>query len=195
MTYIVVSPLARIAEMAVRHDARSMISLMAKDQSFHKPGVIDKDRHLSLGVNDIDFAGTADLIAPQESHVLQIIDFARLWDRQFPLLIHCWMGVSRSPAAALIAALSLHPEQDDDALAWRLRRASPFATPNTRLVAIADSLLDRQGHLIKAVARIGRGADADGNAPFLFSLAGETDTGETDTGETDTGETGGHDAG
>jgi predicted protein tyrosine phosphatase len=174
MSYIVVSPLARIAEMAIKHDARSMISLMAKDQSFHRPGVIDKDRHLSLGVNDINFAGTADLIAPQESHVVQIIDFARLWDRQTPLLIHCWMGVSRSPAAALIAALSLYPDQDDDALALRLRASSPFATPNARLVAIADRLLARQGRLVKAVAQIGRGADADGNAPFIFSLTGET---------------------
>jgi predicted protein tyrosine phosphatase len=113
------------------------------------------------------------LIAPQEAHVVQIIDFVRNWDRSRPLLVHCWMGVSRSPAAALIAALAVEPDQDDDALVKRLRLASPFATPNTRLVEIGDLALARQGRLIAAVRAIGRGADADGNAPFLLPLLPE----------------------
>ncbi|MFK0163736.1 tyrosine phosphatase family protein [Rhizobium sp. NPDC090279] len=170
MTVIVVSPLARIAEMAVRHKAREMISLMAKEQSFHRPAVINADRHLLLNMNDISFAGTGDLIAPQEAHVRAIIDFAIGWDRNAPLLIHCWMGVSRSPAAALIAALAVHPEEDDLVLVRRLRASSPFATPNARLVAIGDDMLGRQGRLVAAVKEIGRGADADGNAPFTLSL-------------------------
>ncbi|MGG6895939.1 MULTISPECIES: tyrosine phosphatase family protein [Rhizobium] len=171
MTDIVISPLARIAEMAVRHGAREMISLMAKEQAFHRPAVIKADRHLLLSMNDISFAGTGDLIAPQETHVRAIINFATQWDRTSPLLIHCWMGVSRSPAAALIAALAVHPEQDDLALVRRLRAASPFATPNTRLIAIGDDMLGRNGRLVAALKEIGRGADADGNAPFVLPLA------------------------
>lgn len=170
MSAIVVAPLSRIAEMAVRHKAREMISLLAEKQDFHRPAVINAARHLKLGMNDITFAGTGDLIAPQESHVLQIIDFARTWDQSSPLLIHCWMGVSRSPAAALIAALAVHPRQDDVDLTERLRLASPFATPNARLVEIADDVLGRNGNLVRAVRQIGRGRDADGNAPFVLSL-------------------------
>lgn len=169
MPVIVVSPLARIAEMAVRHRCREMVSLLAKDQHFHRPAVIDATRHLLLGMNDISFAGNAGLIAPQEDHVLQVIAFARQWDRSVPLLIHCWMGVSRSPAAAAIAALAVEPDQDDMALALRLRTASPTATPNSRLIEIGDRVLSRNGRLIAAVKAIGRGADADGNAPFMFS--------------------------
>ncbi|MFS8044826.1 tyrosine phosphatase family protein [Rhizobium sp. BR 314] len=172
MTGIVVSPLARIAEMAVRHGAREMISLMAKEQNFHRPAVIKADRHLLLSMNDISFAGTGDLIAPQEAHVRAIVDFAGEWDRASPLLVHCWMGVSRSPAAALIAALAVHPDQDDMALVRRLRSASPFATPNTRLVAIGDDMLGRKGKLVAAIKEIGRGADADGNAPFVLPVSG-----------------------
>ncbi|PST25418.1 protein tyrosine phosphatase [Mesorhizobium plurifarium] len=170
MTAIVVSPLRRIAEMAVRHGCREMLSLLAKGQDFHRPAVIDKAKHLTIGVNDISFAGTGDLIAPQEEHVQRIIDFARKWDRTRPMLIHCWMGVSRSPAAALIAALAVEPDQDDHALAVRLRVASPFATPNARLVEIGDRALSRKGALVAAVRAIGRGADADGNAPFVLPL-------------------------
>ena len=170
MTAIVVAPLARIAEMAVRHKAREMISLLAANQDFHRPAVINAERHLKLGMNDITFAGTGDLIAPQEAHVSEIITFAQAWDRTQPLLVHCWMGVSRSPAAAVIASLAIAPEDDDEALANRLRQASPFATPNSRLIEIGDRMLGRNGRLIAAIKAIGRGADTDGNQPFVLPL-------------------------
>ncbi|RFB96892.1 protein tyrosine phosphatase [Rhizobium leguminosarum bv. trifolii] len=170
MSFIVVSPLSRIAEMAVRHKARDMISLIAKEQAFHRPGVIAANRHLTLAMNDITFKGTGGLVAPDETHVQGIIDFAASWRQETPLLIHCWMGVSRSPAAALIAALSLAPDQSDEQLADRLRAASPFATPNARLIEIGDALLNRGGRLVAAVRAIGRGADADGNAPFVLTI-------------------------
>ena len=175
MRSIIVSPLSRIAEMAVRHGAREMLSLLAERQNFHRPATIARERHLTLAVNDIAFAGTKGLIAPEDSHVLQIIDFARSWDSSSPLLIHCWMGVSRSPAAAVIAALALDPDEDDDELAQRLRLASPFATPNVRLIEIGDRLLNRHGRLIAAIQNIGRGADADGNAPFVLPLRPRAD--------------------
>jgi predicted protein tyrosine phosphatase len=73
--------------------------------------VIQAHRHLLLNMNDITFKGTGNLVAPDETHVRGIIDFAGSWDQTAPLLIHCWMGVSRSPAAALMAALSLVPDQ------------------------------------------------------------------------------------
>ncbi|MFN3720709.1 MAG: tyrosine phosphatase family protein [Rhizobium rhizophilum] len=170
MSLIVVSPLARIAEMAVRHKAREMISLLAANQDFHRPAVIAAERHLKLAMNDITFAGTGDLIAPQEAHVARIIEFARAWDQASPLVVHCWMGVSRSPAAAMIASLAVAPDDDDDALAKRLREASPFATPNIRLVEIGDEMLGRGGQFTKAVKALGRGADADGNTPFTLPL-------------------------
>lgn len=170
MGAIVVSPLGRIAEMAVRHRAQEMISLMAEDHTFHRPAVIAADRHLQLGMNDITFGGGGKLVAPQEAHVRQIIDFARSWDQSAPLLIHCWMGVSRSPAAALIAALAVRPELDDEMLMARLRLASPQVTPNTRLIAFGDVMLGRQGRLAAAVKAAGRGADSVGNLPFVLEL-------------------------
>jgi predicted protein tyrosine phosphatase len=170
MTSIVVAPLARIAEMAVRHRSREMISLMAKEQTFHRPAVIQAHRHLLLNMNDITFTGTGNLVAPDATHVHEIIDFASQWDQTAPLLVHCWMGVSRSPAAAVIAALSLVPDQDEIALAHRLRIASPYATPNMRIIEIGDAILGRNGQLISAIKGIGRGADADGNAPFVLAI-------------------------
>jgi predicted protein tyrosine phosphatase len=173
MGTIVVAPLGRIAELAVRHGCREMLSLVAPRQDFHRPAVIDASRHLILGVNDIAFAGTGNLVAPGEEHVAAIVAFARDWNCEAPLLVHCMMGVSRSPAAALIAALATCPEQDDAALAARLRRASSQATPNARLVEIGDRLLCRGGRLVAAVRGIGRGADYVGDSPFSFSILPE----------------------
>lgn len=170
MSFIVVSPLSRIAEMAVRHRARDMVSLLSEGHDFHRPGVIAPARHLVLRMHDIGCPAAGTMTGPQEEQVERLIDFARGWDRDAPLLIHCWMGVSRSPAAALIAALAIAPGTDEKELALRLRKASPQATPNARLVALGDRALNRDGRLTAAVKLIGRGADADGNAPFLLPL-------------------------
>jgi len=170
MARIIVCPLKSIGEMAARHQAREMITLIAEDHNFHRPGIIDPARHLNVTVNDITFAGKEGLIAPRESHVAEIAAFARAWDQTSPLLIHCWMGVSRSPAAALIAALAANPGLDDAELAANLRRVSQQATPNSRLVEIGDTYLARSGRLVSAVKSIGRGADYAGDAPFVLEF-------------------------
>lgn len=169
MSYLVVCRLNQIAETAVLHGAREMISLMAQGQEFHRPAVIEASRHLNLGVNDISDE-TEGLVAPAHAHVERIIDFAGGWDRSAPLVIHCWFGISRSPAAALITALSLAPDQDEDELTARLRTASPFVTPNPRLVAIGDEILGRNGRLVRAVERIGRGAETSQGERFCLGL-------------------------
>ncbi|MGE7369993.1 tyrosine phosphatase family protein [Neorhizobium sp. NPDC001467] len=170
MTAIIVCPLARIAELAVRHGAREMVSLIAEKQDFHRPAVIAADRHLKLAMNDIAFAGTGNLIAPNEAHVERLIAYMAGWDRNFPLVVHCWMGVSRSPAAALIAALATTPREDDFDLVARLRTVAPHATPNSRLIEIGDRILKREGRLVAAVKAIGRGADTDGTVSFILPL-------------------------
>ncbi|HEX5934324.1 MAG TPA: tyrosine phosphatase family protein [Pseudorhizobium sp.] len=170
MSAIVVCPLAGIAEMAVRHKASHMVSLIAEKQDFHRPGLIPADRHLTLKMNDIAFAGTGDLIAPAEEHVERLIDFVGAWDRSAPMVIHCWMGVSRSPAAAAIASLAVDPEEDDFALAARLRTVAPHATPNPRLIEFGDRLLKRDGRLVAAMKSIGRGAETDGRAAFVLPV-------------------------
>ena len=49
-----------------------------------------------------------------------------------------------------------------------LRRASPYATPNARLVALADDLLARRGRMVDAVLSIGRGAETYEGEPFML---------------------------
>ncbi len=75
------------------------------------------------------------------------------------------------PAARLHRRLRLAPERDEAEIAAALRAASPSATPNPRLVAIADGLLGRSGRMVAAIAAIGRGAEAFEGVPFTLALA------------------------
>ena len=60
--------------------------------------------------------------------------------------------------------------RDEEQIATELRAAAPSATPNARLVAIADDILGRDGRMRGAIERIGRGADAFEGTPFSLRL-------------------------
>jgi predicted protein tyrosine phosphatase len=154
-----------IAEISPSH----VVSLMGMGATVERPASIAPDRHLFIGVSDI--------VEPMEGHVLagaehmeRLLAFIRDWDRESPLLFHCWAGISRSTAAAYIAACALSPERDEAELAHALREASPPATPNARFVALADDLLGRRGRMVDAIRAIGRGAEAMEGTPFMLQL-------------------------
>jgi len=72
------------------------------------------------------------------------------------VLIHCWAGVSRSTAAALLLDLAgapITPSAIDAAVA-RLLEARPGALPNGSLLGAADALLGLPGSLSAARATI-----------------------------------------
>lgn len=169
MPHIVVSPLARLEDAARQHGPRDMVTLINAGTPVARPDCIDVERHLFLGFNDISEPQPG-LTPPCEEHVVQLVAFARNWDRAAPLLIHCFAGISRSTAAAYIAALALETDQDEVELARELRRRAPSATPNTRLISIADTLLGRSGRMVEAIAGIGRGAEAFEGTPFVLPI-------------------------
>ncbi len=172
MSSIHVCALSRIETTAPAIGARSLISLINAQTPVPRPACVPEDRHLFLGVSDITQPLDGHIL-PGEDHVRALLAFVRAWDRAAPLLIHCYAGVSRSTAAAFVAACALAPERDERALARLIRARSPTATPNIRLVETADRLLRRGGRMTDAVAEIGRGADCFEGAPFSLSMEGE----------------------
>ncbi len=128
-------------------------------------------RHLRLEFSDIAKA-TEGYALPEAEHLEELLRFARGWDLRRPLLVHCYAGVSRSTAAAFVIACALRPDADEQAVAARLRTASPTATPNPRIVALADTMLRRSGRMIHAIEAIGRGVDCFEGVPFSLDLDG-----------------------
>ncbi len=169
MATLHVCSLARLDETVMRTKAQFVVTLVTAGTHVVRPASVAEDNHLFLAMNDIT-TPVPGMTPPAEHHVRALLEFVTAWDRSAPMVIHCWAGISRSTASAYIAALALNPTYDDFALARHLREASPSATPNPRLIAIADQLLGRNGRMIEAIEAIGRGQDAFEGVPFELSL-------------------------
>jgi len=166
-----VSSLARLHETVAATGARHVVSLLAREDNLIRPAEIAPENHLWLQVHDIS-APVDGYVVPQTEHVEQLIAFVRRWPQETPLLMHCYAGVSRSAAAAFVSVCALSPASDEQAIATALRRASPTATPNIRIVALADHLLARNGRMVRAIEAIGPGAAFTEARPFWLDLAG-----------------------
>lgn len=164
-----VCSLARLEETVARTGAGSVVTLLTAGTAVTRPASVAENRHLILSMNDI-IEPAPDMTMPGAEHVERLIAFARAWDRRQPKVIHCFAGISRSTAAAYIVASALAPERDPVELAQTLRRQSPTATPNTRLIALADDMLSRGGRMVEAIRGIGRGAEAYEGTPFELPL-------------------------
>ena len=92
-------------------------------------------------------------------------------NRRAPLVVHCFAGISRSTASAFASVCALNPDRDEASIAQALRRASRTATPNIRIVALADRLLGHDGRMVAAINQIGRGELAAEAEPFRLDLA------------------------
>ena len=152
-----VCPLSRLAETLAATGTRSVVSLLAVRQRGLMPPLGDV-RHLALDLSDISAPLEGHVLA-DDRHVAELLAFARAWDRRHPLLIHCYAGVSRSTAAAYAVLCALAPARSEAEAALRLREASPSATPNPHLVALADAALGRDGRMVAAIRAIGRGRE------------------------------------
>jgi len=93
------------------------------------------------------------LEAPQTHHVEALLAFGAELERSGAahLLVHCHAGVSRSTAAAALLMAQHNPGREIDAF-LSLLELRPQAWPNTRMVEIADRLLERGGALNQGLA-------------------------------------------
>ncbi len=134
-----------------------------------RPTTVEEANHLILGMDDI-IEPLDGYTHPGEEHVSRLIDFAERWDRRAPMVIHCYAGISRSTAGAFVAACALNPNRDEIRIAQAIRDGSATATPNIRIVTLADQLLGRRGRMIGAIQSIGTGRAAMEGDPFRLDL-------------------------
>lgn len=164
-----VCSLSHLHSTVTQTGARHIVTLINDGTRVTRPTCVPAEDHLFLGMHDI-LAEQEGFNAPAETHVHDLIAFVTRWHRRTPLVVHCWAGISRSTAAAFITACALNPGRHEAAIAQALRRASPSATPNARLVRLADAVLGREGRMSAAVEAIGRGAECAEGTPFRLDL-------------------------
>jgi predicted protein tyrosine phosphatase len=164
-----VCPLSRLNETVADTGARHVVSLIGDEARLERPASIAAENHLWLRLHDIS-SPLDGYIVPGEQHVAELLAFVRDWDRRAPLVVHCYMGISRSTASAYAAVCALNPRRAEDDIAQALRQASPTATPNSRIVSLADRLLGRDGRMVAAIETIGRGVMTAEAEPFRLDL-------------------------
>lgn len=164
-----VCSLARLPSTVETTGASHVITVMGRIDRVTRPASIHVDNHLLVSMDDI-IAPAEGFRAPDATHVRDLLDFARRWDRAAPLVVHCFAGISRSTATAFAAACALNPERTEADIAKRIRDASPSAFPNRLIVSLADELLGRKGRMIAAIDAIGPGLTVLEGEPFRVDL-------------------------
>ena len=141
-----------------------LISIIQPAYQPDRPGEIERANHHRVGVDDIS-EPTVDRLLIDSGDVRALVNFIHAWEPDAgSLLVHCYAGVSRSTATALIA----HVMKTDDPLrsAAALRRAAPHAIPNRRVIALADEVLGLNGALIQAREAMGGATESVVEAPL-----------------------------
>jgi predicted protein tyrosine phosphatase len=148
-----VCSLSRLNETITATGARHVVTLLGIEDHVPLPSEIARDAYLRLHMHDI-VDPTDGQVHPAQEHVERLIDFVSRWPRKTALVIHCYAGISRSTAAAFTTVCALNPKRTENEIAQALRRASPTAQPNARIVSIADQVLGRNGRMIEALAAL-----------------------------------------
>jgi predicted protein tyrosine phosphatase len=162
---LIVTPLRLLQAVIAERGPSHIITLLSPEELIETPAGFDPKRHLRLGVHDIAVP-EAGLVAPDAALVERVLEFARDWDERAPMIVHCWAGISRSTASAFAIACERNPHADELTIALSMRRASPSAFPNRRIVALADDILDRRGRMLEAVEAMGGNGFVAEGVPF-----------------------------
>ncbi len=141
-----------------------LVSIIQPELQPARPAEVTRDAHLRVAVHDIA-EPEFDCVLIEEAHVRQLIGFIEAWDAaEGALLTHCYAGISRSTAVALIACYV--KTGDGETSAVTLRTAAPHAAPNRRIISLADTVLGCAGALIDARERMGAPLPAIVEAPL-----------------------------
>jgi predicted protein tyrosine phosphatase len=164
-----VCSLAALPSTVQSTGASHVLTVMANVDQVQRPVSVLPANHLRVQMDDITEAAEG-FVAPSDIHIEQVLNFVRGWDRNAPLVVHCYAGISRSTASAFAAVCALNPHRDEIAIARLIRAASPIAAPNRLIVSLADKALGRDGRMLRALDEMGPGTLTTEGRPFRIDL-------------------------
>ena len=164
-----VCSLAALPDTVKATGASHVLTVMANVDQVQRPESVLPANHLKISMDDITEQMDG-FVVPSDSHIEQVLNFVRGWDRSAPLVVHCYAGISRSTASAFAAVCMLNPHRDEMSIARQLRAASPIASPNRLIVSLADRALGRDGRMLRALDEMGPGNMMIEGRPFHLDL-------------------------
>ncbi|WP_316393669.1 tyrosine phosphatase family protein [Bradyrhizobium sp. 33ap4] len=164
-----VCSLAALSDTVRATGASHVLTVMANVDQVQRPPSVLPANHLKVSMDDI-IEQMDGFVAPNESHIEKVLSFVRGWDRQAPMVVHCYAGISRSTASAFVTVCALNPHRDEMSIARMIREASPIAAPNRLIVSLADKALGREGRMLRALDAMGPGSMSVEGRPFRIDL-------------------------
>ena len=164
-----VCSLAALPETVRVTGASHVLTVMANVDQVQRPQSVLPANHLKVSMDDIT-EQLDGFVAPSELHIEKVLNFVRGWDRNAPMVVHCYAGISRSTASAFAAVCMLNPHRDEIEIARQIRAASPIASPNRLIVSLADKALRREGRMLRALDEMGPGSMTVEGRPFRIDL-------------------------
>ncbi|MGL3210067.1 tyrosine phosphatase family protein [Bradyrhizobium sp. BR 1433] len=164
-----VCSLAALSDTVRATGASHVLTVMANVDQVQRPPSVLPANHLKVSMDDI-IEQMDGFVAPNELHIEKVLSFVRGWDRQAPMVVHCYAGISRSTASAFVTVCALNPHRDEMSIARMIREASPIAAPNRLIVSLADKALGREGRMLRALDAMGPGSMSVEGRPFHIDL-------------------------
>ncbi|MGD8310704.1 MAG: hypothetical protein PVG98_14815 [Chromatiales bacterium] len=156
MSKIIVCGLPHIESSVREHGATRLVSLLQSEFHPPRPAALPPEHHLLLDFNDI-VEEMPEQIVPTVHDIEALLDFSRGWDRDEALVIHCFAGVSRSMAGAMILLAEEAGPGHEMGIARMMRERAAHAQPNRLMVQLADAHLGLDGRLVAAAEAMGPG--------------------------------------
>ena len=155
LTVCGIAELANFAGSGVSHVLSILDPGEAEPDAFFQ---YEAHHRLDLRFHDI-IEEREGMLAPQESHVRELLDFGKRLDSEpapSHLIVHCHMGISRSTASMFLLLAQAAPKKPAADIAAEILRIRPQAWPNLRIISMGDTILGRSGEIIAAARGIYR---------------------------------------
>ena len=117
MPRVHVCPLSQVAATVAASRASHLVSLINDGTPVVRPDIDRRRATTSSSASTTSPSRRTAWSCPAEEHVRELIDFADGWDRERPIVVHCFAGISRSTAAAFITLCAVRPERDEREIA------------------------------------------------------------------------------
>jgi len=96
-------------------------------------------------------SGQGSLTLPETHHIHQLLTFGGPIKAQHRVLVHCYAGLCRSTAAALLLLAQSDRASTPQTVVRRLLKIAPHAWPNVRMLQLGDEILGYDGSLVNAM--------------------------------------------
>lgn len=145
----VICTASQVSKMTSRHDATHVLSLMdpgSKVFLHPKRKVVWKKFIFEDNTNE------GELFSPTREHVKEMVKWAKTLPDDANLLVHCFAGVSRSSATAIVVECSRNNVKSYDEIKEifdYMAGIRPIMMPNPLIIRFADDEMRLNGNLIQ----------------------------------------------